>query len=125
MTRAVTIYGNAKTLATKHEVEDAELPILEFIDVRMGLGIEIEKRAGRDEIFATTFTPGKEKWDIGDLFGDDIDGAVHPDDLLVGIGKTGTGGKIGAGKPSGGVEGTGDRWRGGASDVKAEDFHAN
>ena len=91
----------------------------------MRLGVEIEERAGSDEIFAAAFAPGEEKWDIGDLFGDDIDGAVHPDDLLVGIGKTGTGGKIGAGKPSGGVEGTGDRWRGGASDVKAEDFHAN
>ena len=124
-TRCILVNRDAEGFAAEEEPEDAEFPVLEAVDLRMGAVVEVVERAGGDEIFPAAFTAGEEERDVGDLLGDDIDGAIHPDDLLVGVRKTGTGGKIGAGKPGGGVEGTGDGWRGGASDVKAEDFHAN
>ena len=49
--------------------------------------VEIEKRAGSDESFAPALASGEDKRNVRDLFGEDIDGAIDPDDLLIGVGQ--------------------------------------
>ena len=41
--------GDAHAFAAEEEPKDAEFPVLESIDARVGMGIEIEQRAGSDE----------------------------------------------------------------------------
>jgi hypothetical protein len=108
---AVVVDGDAETFAAEHEPHDAELPILEAIDLWMGLVVEAEKRAGSEQVFAATFAGGEEEGDVGNLLGQDIDGAIDPDDLLVGIvkGDGGVGGGTGhPGEHFGGELGDGD-----------------
>jgi hypothetical protein len=76
------VYGNAKTLAAEKEPEDAEFPILETVDVRMRLIVELVKRSGRDQMFASAFAARKEEWDIGDLFGEYAGGAIEPGNAM-------------------------------------------
>ena len=78
---------NAHALAAEHEPEDTEFPVLEAIDVGVRAVIEIEERAGGDEVFATALAGGEEERDMGELLGQDIDGAIDPDDLFVGVGE--------------------------------------
>jgi len=93
--------GEAKALAAEEEPEDAEFPVLEPGETGVGAIIEIDERAGGNEVFAAAFTGGKEEGDIGDLLGDGIHGAVNPDDLLVGVGEE----SAGAGNGVAGEEG--------------------
>ncbi len=44
--------GDAEAFAAEHEPDDAELPILEAIDVRVGMVVEIGERAAGDYVFA-------------------------------------------------------------------------
>ena len=44
----IGINRNAHALAAEHEPEDAEFPILETVDVRVRVGVEIEERARGD-----------------------------------------------------------------------------
>ena len=81
-----------------------QFPILEAIDVGMRAIIEIEERAGGDEVFATALAGGEKERDIGDLLGEDIDGAIDPDDLFVRVSKARAGVKILASEPGGGIE---------------------
>lgn len=48
------------------------------------MGVEIEKGAGSDQGFTAALAARKKKGNAGDLLGDGIDGAIDPDDLLVG-----------------------------------------
>ena len=66
-------------------------PVLESVEVRMWAIVEVVQRAGGDEGFAAAFPAGEQERDIGDLFGEDVDRAIDPDDLLIGVGKRGTG----------------------------------
>jgi len=84
--RVIGINWNAHALAAEHEPEDAEFPILETVDVRVRIGVEIEERTGGDQAFPAPLAGREEERDIGDLFGQDVDGAINPDDLLVGVG---------------------------------------
>ena len=59
------------------------------VDVRVRMRVEIEQRAGGDEGFAAALTAGEDEGDAGDLLGDGVDGAIDPDDLLVGAGEAG------------------------------------
>jgi hypothetical protein len=83
--------GDADAFATEHEPHDAEFPVLEPVDLGVRSGIEVEERTGSDEVFATAFAVGEEEWDVGDLFGDDVDSAIDPSHLLIGVGENGTG----------------------------------
>ena len=82
---------DADALAAEHEPDDAEFPVLEAVDVGVGPGVEIQEGPGGDEVFATALAAREEKGDIGDLLGEDVDGAVNPDDLFVGAGEDGPG----------------------------------
>src|SRR5882672_6550068 len=84
--------GDAEAFAAEHEPEDAEFPILEAVDGGMGPRIKIEQRPGGDESFAAALAAGEKERDIGDLFGEDVDGAIDPGDLLVGIAEGWAGG---------------------------------
>jgi hypothetical protein len=93
--------------------------------------VEIMQWTGRDEVFAAALAGGKQKRDVGDLFGKDVDSAVNPNDLLVGVGKTRAGIGVLAREPSGGIEGTagrvggrGSRVEAGDGDIEAEEIHA-
>jgi len=57
----------------------------------MWASVKIEQGAGRDEVFASAFAAGKEEWNVGDLLGECVDGAIDPDDLLICIGEDGAG----------------------------------
>ena len=60
---------------------------MEAVDVRMWVGIEIMERAGGDQRFATAFAGGEKEWNVRDLLGENVDGAIDPNDLLIGIGE--------------------------------------
>jgi hypothetical protein len=88
--------------------------------------VEIEERSGSNEGFAATVADAEEEWNVGDLFSEDVDGAVNPDDLLVGVGEHRAGGaNVLAAEPRFWSEGALDWWSGGAlgaGDVEAEEF---
>ncbi len=100
--------GNAETFTAEHEPDDAEFPVFEAAELRMRAGVEIDEGAGGDEVFASAFAAGKSERDIRDLFRERVHRAIHPDDLLVGVGEH-RAGRFGffAAEPSGrgGVEG--------------------
>ena len=50
-----------------------------------GFFVEGVKWAGGDEVFAAALAARKQEWNIGDLFGNGIDGAIDPGGLLVGV----------------------------------------
>jgi hypothetical protein len=50
-------------------------------------GVEVLQGTGRDEGFATALAARKKKRNVGDLFGEDVDGAIDPGDLFVGVGE--------------------------------------
>jgi len=83
--RIIGINRDAHALAAEHEPEDSEFPVLETVDVRMRMGVKIEERTGSDQVFAATLAGGEEERNVGNLFSQDIDGAINPDDLLVGV----------------------------------------
>ena len=91
----------------------------------MGVVVKIEERAAGDEGLAASPASGEEEGDVGDLFGQGVDGAIDPDDLLIGVGQQGTRALgILASKPgcaSGGGFRGGLRW--GARDVETEEAH--
>ena len=92
---------------------------MEPIDVGMRTGVEIEEGAARNQVFSSTFPGRKEKGNVGNLFGQNVDGAIDPDNLLVSVGKDG-GGIVGilTAQPGGGKRFL--HWcRAGASDVEA------
>src|ERR1041384_3217023 len=91
-TGAIVVNGDAEALAAEHEPDDAELPVLEAVYLRVRAGVEIGQWAGGDEVFATAGAAGKEEGDIGDLLGEDVDGAINPDGLFVGVEEDGAGG---------------------------------
>ena len=68
-------------------VSRLRFPVLETIDGAMRPVIEIDEGTGGDEVFAAALAGGEEKGDIGDLLGEHVDGAIDPDDLLVGTGE--------------------------------------
>ena len=118
--RIVGVDGDAEALATEEEPEDAEFPVVETIYVGVGLVVEIVEGAGGDEVFAAAFAAGKQKRQIGDLLGQNVDGAIDPGDLGVGVVEERAAGfGVGAGEPGGGVWGNGAlEWgSGGAGDV--------
>src|SRR5207249_11437464 len=92
---------------SEHEPEDAEFPVLEAVDLGVGAVVEIGEGGGGDEAFAAAFASGEEEGDVGDLLGKDVDGAIDPDDLLVGVGEERGGEVIGvvAEEEGGGGEG--------------------
>jgi len=49
----------------------------------MRVGIEIQERPRGDKIFATALASGKEKRDVSNLLGENIDRPIDPDRLLV------------------------------------------
>ena len=123
--------GDADAFAAEEEPEDAEFPVLEGVEARVGMGIEVQQWTGGDKGFAAALAAGEEKRDIGDLFSDGVDGAIDPDDLLVRAGKVrraggwavfatepgeGLGGELGEGLLGGGGAA-------GDGDVEAEDVH--
>jgi len=70
--------------------------------------VEIHQRTVGDQVFTPAVSAGKQEWDITDLLSKDIDCPIDPNDLLVGVGKAGTGVVEGvAGEPGlqGGIEG--------------------
>jgi hypothetical protein len=83
--RGIIINRDADGFAAEHEPEDAEFPVLEAVDVGMGLVVEIAERAGGDEVFASAFAAREKEGNVGNLFGENVDGAIDPDDLLVGV----------------------------------------
>jgi len=83
----VAVHRDAEALAAEHEPHDAQFPVLEPVYLRVWTGVEIQQRAGGDEVFATARAGGEEERDVGDLIGQDVDGAVNPDDLLIGVGE--------------------------------------
>ncbi len=91
MGQGIFVDWDSEALAAEHEPHDAEFPVLEAIDVRMGAGVEVMQRAAGDEGLATALAGGEEERDVGDLLGEDIDSAIDPGDLVVGVGKQGTG----------------------------------
>jgi hypothetical protein len=127
----LVVDGDADAFAAEHEPEDTEFPILEGVDVWVRGGIEILEGPGGDEVFAATFAAGKEEWDIGDLLGKNIDGAVDPHHLFVRIAEEWGGGmRLLAAEPrecGGGEVGDGDfdgsRRGGTAGDVEAKEVH--
>src|SRR5689334_22334419 len=52
--------------------------------------VEGVQGAGGDEVLLATWALGEKEGDVGDLLGQDINGAINPDDLLIGVGKDGT-----------------------------------
>src|SRR6266404_5843030 len=104
---AVLEDGDAHAFAAKHEPDDAEFPILEPVDLGMGPGVEIQEGAAGDQLLPAPVATGEEERDVGDLLGQNVDGAVNPNNLLVGVGKdwTACGGVLAA-EPGGCV---GDR----------------
>ena len=48
----VGIDGDAEAFAAEHEPDDAELPVLEAIDLRVRVVVEVQQRTGGDEGFA-------------------------------------------------------------------------
>ncbi len=76
---------DAETFTAEHEPDDTHLPIAEAVEAAVRVLVEVGQRAGGYESFAPTVATGEQEWNVGDLFGDDVDGAVDPDDLLVGI----------------------------------------
>src|SRR5713101_4149432 len=79
--------GDAEALATEHEPDDAQLPILEAVYVRVRMVVKVHQRTGGNQGFAPAVAGGEEERNVGDLLGQDVDGAINPDHLLIGIGK--------------------------------------
>src|SRR3954469_896756 len=75
------VNGNAKALAAEHEPDDAEFPILETVQVRMRTSVKFRQWPGGDQVFPAAIASREKERDVGNLFGEDIDGAVHPDNL--------------------------------------------
>ncbi|MPN22959.1 hypothetical protein SDC9_170344 [bioreactor metagenome] len=71
---------------------------MEPVHQRVGGTIEIMQRPAGDEVFTSAFAGREEERDVGDLLGEDIDGAVNPHDLLVNVG-AGAGGELSAAEP--------------------------
>ena len=118
----VGIDGDAEAFAAEHEPDDAQFPIFELTDLRMWSGVEIDQRSGADEIFSATWSCGKKKWNIGDLFSEHINRAINPDDLLIGIAQSSASAfRVITAKPGGSGGGKGLLL--GARDVESEDFH--
>ncbi len=84
-------HGDAEAFAAQHEPDDAELPILKAIQMRVGMGVKVRKGAGGDEVFPAAVAGREEKGNVRDLLGDDIDGAIDPDYLLISVGENWTG----------------------------------
>src|SRR5579859_99100 len=99
--------GNAEAFAAEHEPDDAEFPILETVDVRVWVVVKIGEWAGGDDLFSVGCGGGKAERDVGDLFGDSVDGAIDPNDLLVRIGEDGAGGRGFGAEPGEGLGGQG------------------
>src|SRR6266478_5430323 len=87
----VGIYGDAEAFAAEHEPDDAQLPVLEAIYLGVRMVVKVQQRTGGNEGFAATITGGEKEWDVGDLLGQDVDGPINPDDLLIGVGQDGAG----------------------------------
>src|SRR5258708_4094347 len=76
-----------EAFAAEHEPDDAQLPILETVHMRVRMRIEIQQGAGGDEVFTTALAVREQEGDVGHLFCQDVDGAVDPDRLFVRIRK--------------------------------------
>jgi hypothetical protein len=76
-----------KTFAAQHQPDDAQLPILEPIDLGVRPAVKFGQRTARHQVFPASFTDRKQEGHIGHLFSQDIDGPVHPNHLLVGVGE--------------------------------------
>ena len=78
---------DAEAFAAEHQPDDAELPILEAVQVRVRVGVEINQWAGGDEGFAATVAGREKEGDVGDLLGERVDGAVNPNNLFISTGE--------------------------------------
>ena len=65
----------SEALAAEQQPQNAEFPVLEAVDVRMGLIIEVMEGAGGNEVFAAAFAAAEQEGNVGDLFGEDEEGA--------------------------------------------------
>ena len=126
MSMRVGIDRDAEAFAAEHEPDDAQLPILETVHASMWPVVKIQKRAGGNQGFTATVAGREEERNVRDLLGQDVDGAVNPDDLLVSIRQRGTSGiEILTTKPLFRGERTFERGSVGAGDgyVNTKQFH--
>ena len=104
--KIVGVDGDAEAFAAEEEPKDAEFPVLEAVDLGVRTVVEIHEGAGGDQSFFAALAPGQDKGDVGDLLSDGVDGAIDPDDLLVGVVEKGAGGgRVVGGEPGRGGEG--------------------
>ena len=88
----VGIDGDAEAFAAEHEPNDAQLPILETVHASMWPVVKIQKLPGGNQGLAATVAGREKERNVRNLLGQDVDGAVNPDDLLVSIRQRGTSG---------------------------------
>ena len=85
MTASVFVDGDAEAFAAEHEPDDAHLPILETVHAGMWPVVKIRERSGCNQSLPATVAGREKERDVGDLLGQDVDGAVNPDHLLIGV----------------------------------------
>src|SRR5437667_1853826 len=128
VSRAVCIDRDAEALAAQHEPDDTHLPVLEAVHAGTGVIVKVQERASRYQGFAAAVPGREEERNVRHLFGEDVNSAIDPDDLLVGVGQNGAGRvAVFASQPLLRGEGALEWWSGGAlgpRDTEAEDFHA-
>src|ERR1051326_5443345 len=87
--------------------------------------VEVEQWPFGNESFTAAFASREKKRDVCDLIGEGVNGAVNPDDLLVGVRKDGAGWDVVALEP--GLQRRIDRFllggNGSAGDIEAEEAH--
>src|SRR5207248_2686727 len=79
------IYRNPEALAAQHQPDDPQFPICEAIDLRVRTPVEIHEWTRRDELLSVSRAGGEPERNIGNLFGQNIDCAVNPHNLLIGV----------------------------------------
>src|SRR5258708_34045330 len=78
--------GNAEALATEHEPDDAQLPILEAVYVRVRMVVKVPQRTGGNQGFAPAVAGGEEERNVGDLLGQPVNAAKTPNAFCSSIG---------------------------------------
>jgi len=80
----VAVDRDAKAFAAQQQPQHPQFPVLEPVNLRMRLIVEVHQRARRNQVLTPAFAGRKKERRVRDLLGDTVNRPIHPRDLFVG-----------------------------------------